>query len=165
MIRVYIAYTGRAVSTSTFFQGFTYYVSYGFRISLHGYVVSKSVFLRCIAQLYLKIVSCILVTGRRKLLLQTFIGRHFFFTPLISYCLKSQHSTYCSGKKALLGVAKSLEVTQLRVPRRGRHFGKLDDVIIHIQFWFVCERVVISYTSCSVRSLACKKTFSFLFEN
>ena len=51
MIRVYIAYTGRAVSTSTFFQGFTYYVSYGFRISLHGYVVSKSVFLWCIAQL------------------------------------------------------------------------------------------------------------------
>ena len=106
-----------------------------FRISLHGYVVSKSVLLWCIAQLYLKIVSYILVTGRRKLLLKTFIGRHIFFTPLISYCLKSQHSTYCSGKKALLGVAKSLEVTQLRVPRRGRHFGKLDDVIIHIQFW------------------------------
>ena len=34
----------------------------------------------------------------------------FFFTSLIPHCLKSQLSKYC-GKKALLGVAKSLEVT------------------------------------------------------
>ena len=34
----------------------------------------------------------------------------FFFTSLIPHCLKSQVSKYY-GKKALLGVAKSLEVT------------------------------------------------------
>lgn len=34
----------------------------------------------------------------------------FFFTSLIPHCLKSQLSKYC-GKKTLLGVAKSLEVT------------------------------------------------------
>ena len=61
---------------------------------------------------------------------ETFIGRHFFFTPLISHCLKSQLSNYY-GEKTLLGAAKSLEVTFPRVSRRVRHFANVGDVIIY----------------------------------
>ena len=54
----------------------------------------------------------------------------FFFTSLISHCLKSQLSKYY-GEKTLLGAAKSLEVTFPRVSRRGRHFANVGDVIIY----------------------------------
>ena len=61
---------------------------------------------------------------------QTFIGRHFFFIPLISHCLKSQLSKKY-GERTLLGAAKSQEVTFPRVSRRGRHFANVGDVIIY----------------------------------
>ena len=52
-----------------------------------------------------------LVFGRFNSKERTNIHRTpFFFTSLIPHCLKSQLPKYC-GKKALLGVAKSLEVT------------------------------------------------------
>ena len=57
-------------------------------------------------------------------------GRHFFFTPLISHCLKTQLSKKY-GKRTLPGAAKSQEMTFPRVSRRGRYFANVGDVIIY----------------------------------
>ena len=63
-----------------------------------------------------------LVFGRFNSKERTNIHRTpFFFTSLIPCCLKSQLPRYC-GKKALLRVAKSLELTFFLFPRRRRHF-------------------------------------------
>ena len=47
-------------------------------------------FAPCRAFLWVKKLSCSVVLTPKNA--QTFIGRHFFFTPLISHCLKSQLS-------------------------------------------------------------------------
>ena len=54
----------------------------------------------------------------------------FFFTPVISHCLKSKLSKKY-GEKTLLGAAKSMEVTFARVSLRGCHFANVGDVTIY----------------------------------
>ena len=65
-------------------------------------------FAPCPAFLWAEKLSCSVVLAPKNA--QTLIGRHFFFTPLISCCLKSQLSKWY-GEKTLIGAAKSLEVT------------------------------------------------------
>ena len=85
-------------------------------------------FAPCPAFLWAEKLSCSVVLPPKNA--QTFIGRHFFFTPLISHCLNSQLSKYY-GEKTLLGAVKSLEVTFSRVSRGGRHFANVGDVNIY----------------------------------
>ena len=81
-------------------------------------------FAPCPAFLWAEKLSCSVVLPPKNE--QTFIGRHFFFTHLISHCLKSQLSEWY-GKKTLLGAEKSLEVTLPRVSPRGRHFANVGE--------------------------------------
>ena len=74
----------------------------------------------------------------------------FFFTPVISHCLKTQLSKEYGGK-TLLGAAKSLEVTFPRVSRRGRHFANVGDVIIY-------PDLVVARTADPIQHRACNMT-------
>ena len=85
-------------------------------------------FAPCPAFLWAEKLSCSVVLPPKNA--QTSIGRHFFFKPLISHCLKSQLSNWYE-EKTLLGAATSLEVTFPRVSLRGRHFANVGDDIIY----------------------------------
>ena len=85
-------------------------------------------FAPCLAFLWAEKLSCSVVLPPKE---RTNVHRTaFFFTPVISHCLKSQLSKKY-GEKTLLGAAKSLEVTFPRVSRRGCHFANVGDVIIY----------------------------------
>ena len=60
------------------------------------------------------------------------MGRRFFSTLMVQLLFigAAPNAKYCE-KRALQGVAKTQEVTQYRVPWRGRHSEKFGDVIIY----------------------------------